>query len=196
MPLLFTCPHCQTKTQVEDRYSGQSGECAVCGEAIQLPVFASSPGKSPSAEPAKPSGFKSAGWLIAASVLLVLLLCLFFAVVRYGGSTLTQLTNSRQRTSSMNNLRKIAAALNAYAADHGSYPPPATLDENGLPLHCWRVLILPYLGEDRLYNQFEMSLPWNHEDNLTVGLQQCGSVGFDPPQPRTLREWVNNPATT
>ena len=164
MPLLFTCPHCQTKTQVEDRYSGQSGECVVCGESIQLPAFAPSPVPATT----KPSGFKSAGWLISASVLLVLLMCLFFAVVRYGGSTLTQLTNSRQRTSSMNNLRRIAEALNAYAADHGTYPPPATLDENGMPMHCWRVLILPYLGEDRLYNQFDLTLPWNHDDNLAV----------------------------
>ncbi len=40
MPFLFTCPHCQTKTQVDDRYSGQSGNCVTCGGPIQLPRFA------------------------------------------------------------------------------------------------------------------------------------------------------------
>ena len=122
MSFLFTCPHCQTKTQVEDRYSGQSGECAVCGEQIELPAFVATVTSSPESS----SAFKSAGWLVSAAVLLVLLLCLFFAVVRYGGSTLTRLTNSREQSSSINNLEKIAEALNAYAADQGSYPPPMT----------------------------------------------------------------------
>tara|TARA_R110002049_G_scaffold2750_9_gene22336 strand:+ start:3199 stop:4110 length:912 start_codon:yes stop_codon:yes gene_type:complete len=167
MSFLFTCPHCQAKTQVDDRYSGQAGQCAVCGEPIQLPTIASSVDP-----PTKQStGIRSLGWLVSACVLLVLLLCLLFAVIRYGGSTLAQLTNSRQRTTSLNNLQQIAEALNAYAADHGTYPPPATVDQNGVPLHSWRVLILPYLGEDRLYNEFDLSLPWNHADNLNVVYQ-------------------------
>ncbi|MEO1526851.1 MAG: hypothetical protein AAFX06_15550, partial [Planctomycetota bacterium] len=40
MPHLYTCPHCNAKTLVEDRYSGQSGECFECGAAIQIPQFA------------------------------------------------------------------------------------------------------------------------------------------------------------
>lgn len=77
MPFLFTCPHCQTKTEVEDRYSGQAGECVVCGEAIQLPAFVS-PASQTSVGSRLSTGVKPAGWLAAAAVLVVLLMCLFF----------------------------------------------------------------------------------------------------------------------
>ena len=90
MPFLFTCPHCQTKTQVEDRYSGQAGECVTCGGAIQLPDFLLVHPQRP-ASPAKDT--KRIGWMIAAVVSVILLGCLLFAMVRVGGDTMTQLTD-------------------------------------------------------------------------------------------------------
>ena len=39
MPYLFTCPYCNSQTEVEDQYSGQSGECFSCNSPIQLPDF-------------------------------------------------------------------------------------------------------------------------------------------------------------
>ena len=161
MPYLFTCPHCQTKTQVDDRYSGQAGECVTCGGAIQLPKFAA--GLSPQSAP--PQGTKVAGWLIGATVAVILLGCLLFAIVRVGGDTMTQLSTNRERTSSIRNLERIADALNAYAADHGTYPPSFTRDTNNVKLHSWRVLILPYLGEEDLYNDFDLDVPWDHPKN-------------------------------
>jgi hypothetical protein len=43
--------------------------------------------------------------------------------------------------------RRIAAALEAYHADKGSYPPAALYAKDGTPLLSWRVLILPYLEQ-------------------------------------------------
>lgn len=71
---------------------------------------------------------------------------------------------------SVRNLEKIAAALNAYAMDHGTYPVPVTLDSAGRPMHSWRVLILPYLGEQALFDQFDLNKPWDHEDNLAAAM--------------------------
>lgn len=79
---------------------------------------------------------------------------------------MNRLSENRVRNASMRNLESIASALNAYAADHGSYPPPALKDDSGQKLQSWRVLILPYLGEDSLYNQFDLSKPWDHPTNM------------------------------
>ncbi|MGI6402520.1 MAG: DUF1559 domain-containing protein [Thermoguttaceae bacterium] len=40
-------------------------------------------------------------------------------------------------------LKQIAAAILAYEADHGTFPPAFSVDANGQPLLSWRVLILP-----------------------------------------------------
>ncbi len=170
MPYIFTCPHCQTKTQVDDRYSGQSGECVSCGEPIQIPRFATS---GPGADVT--SGFgvdsKPLGWAIAAGVLLVIMSCLVFAIFRFGGQTVTQLSANRQRTSSMRNLENIAEALNAYAADHGSYPPPIMYGPGKRKMHSWRVLILPYLNEQALFDQFNLKKPWDDPQNIQLAYQ-------------------------
>ncbi len=101
-------------------------------------------------------------WIVAGAVGIVLFGALLLALFRVGGQTVSQLTSNRERSASMRNLERIAAALNAYAADYGTYPPSATRDSTGKKLHSWRVLILPYLGEDELYNKFDLSVPWDH----------------------------------
>lgn len=162
MPFLFTCPTCHCKTRVEDRYSGQSGECVSCGGAIQIPLFAPTDGLD-SEQPGKPLP-----WMVAAGVMLVLLGCLVFWIFQYGGDTMKKLTNNKVRNASMKNLEKIAAALNAYAVTYGTYPPPAVLDSTGTPLLSWRVLILPFLGEDTLYSQFNLDEAWNSPQNQSL----------------------------
>ena len=168
MPFIFTCPHCQTKTQVEDRYSGMSGECVSCGRSIQIPQFVSSVRKG-GAVTGKPNPF---GWVIAASVVMVLLGCLVFAIVRFGGDTVQRLSNNRMQNTSMRNLQKIASALNAYAAKHGAYPPPAVLDPvTNKPMVSWRVLILPFLDEENLFQQYDLSKSWDAPENMQVTYQ-------------------------
>ena len=44
-----------------------------------------------------------------------------------------------------NNLKQIAAALQAYHQANGCFPPAYIADKSGKPMHSWRVLILPYL---------------------------------------------------
>ncbi len=162
MPYLFTCPHCQARTQVEDRYSGQSGECYACGSSITLPHFAAGGTAAVVTANAK----RPVGVLIAAGVVLTMLICIVAAVIRFGGGSVSRLADARMQNASIKNLEKIAVALNAYAADHGTYPPAVLRDQAGSPLHSWRVLILPYLGEQEMYDLFDLSKPWDHETNL------------------------------
>ncbi|WP_372722148.1 DUF1559 domain-containing protein [Novipirellula sp.] len=177
MPYLFTCPHCQTKTQVEDRYSGQRGECVTCGGEIQLPDFA---GEAIPQNVQSTSVSKQFASVVAAIVVLILLLAIVFAAIYQGRQTVGLLQTNRDRTASMRNLEKIAAAMNAYAADHGSYPPPFTTDVAGKPLQSWRVLILPYLGEDELYNQIDRNAAWDTQQNMSVAFSRMPAVYRHP----------------
>jgi hypothetical protein len=71
-------------------------------------------------------------------------------------------------------LKNLAQALDKYHAKHGTYPPPALYDREGRPVLSWRVALLPYLGEEALYNQFKLDEPWDslHNKRLLKKLPQ------------------------
>jgi len=64
----------------------------------------------------------------------------------------------------LGNMRIIAMALNNYHDRFGSFPPAYIADENGRPMHSWRVLILPELDQ-QLYEQYDFSEPWDGPNN-------------------------------
>jgi len=63
------------------------------------------------------------------------------------------------------NMRQIVLAFHNYHDKHGHFPPAYTVDENGKPLHSWRVLILPFIEQSRLYDQIRLDEPWDSEHN-------------------------------
>ncbi len=64
-----------------------------------------------------------------------------------------------------NNLKQISVALHAYDNHFHSFPPVYVADKGGKPMHSWRVLILPYLGQKELYDQYDFEEPWNGPNN-------------------------------
>ena len=62
-------------------------------------------------------------------------------------------------------LKKLAAAFDAYHAEHGHYPPAFTAAKDGTPVLSWRVALLPYLGEKKLYDEFRQDEPWDSLHN-------------------------------
>ena len=64
-----------------------------------------------------------------------------------------------------NNLKQIGLALENYQAAYGVFPPAYFADETGKPVHSWRVLILPYLEEEKLYAEYDFSEPWDGPHN-------------------------------
>ncbi|MGA2254061.1 MAG: DUF1559 domain-containing protein [Thermoguttaceae bacterium] len=70
-----------------------------------------------------------------------------------------------RRVQSMNNLKQIGLALFSYHDAKGTFPPAYVLDKNGKPGLSWRVLILPYMGELALYQQFHLDEPWDSAHN-------------------------------
>lgn len=89
-------------------------------------------------------------------------------IVLLAGQVLPPARSAREaarRTQCINNLKEIALALGNYAAQNGALPPAQTIDPMGNPLHSWRTLILPYLGQQALYKTIDLSKPWNDSVN-------------------------------
>jgi hypothetical protein len=73
--------------------------------------------------------------------------------------------SAASRAQSVNNLKQLAIAMHNYHDKNGHLPPNAIYDKNGKPLLSWRVLLLPYLAENKLYDEFHLDEPWNSEHN-------------------------------
>ncbi|MEX1039301.1 MAG: DUF1559 domain-containing protein [Pirellulaceae bacterium] len=65
-------------------------------------------------------------------------------------------------------LKQIGIALLNYEADYGQFPPATIADEEGRPMHSWRVLILPYLEHTDLHAEYDFDQPWDHPLNLPL----------------------------
>jgi hypothetical protein len=73
------------------------------------------------------------------------------------------------RAVSRQNLKLLAQACQKYVEEHNNeLPPAAVLDKEGKALYSWRVAILPYLGERKLYEEFNRNEPWDSPANMKV----------------------------
>lgn len=66
---------------------------------------------------------------------------------------------------SRHRLYQVSQALDTYHTNHGCLPPAYLTDDSGKPAHSWRVLILPELGHQNLYNQYRFDEPWDSVHN-------------------------------
>ena len=69
-----------------------------------------------------------------------------------------------QLKESENNLKQIALAWHNYHDTNGHFPANE-VGKDKKPQLSWRVQILPYIEEDKLYQQFKMDEPWDSETN-------------------------------
>jgi prepilin-type processing-associated H-X9-DG protein len=67
-----------------------------------------------------------------------------------------------------NNLRQIGMALHNYHDVYRSFPPAIVTDKQGKPMHSWRVAILPFLGHQDLYQQYDQKEPWDGPKNRAL----------------------------
>lgn len=65
------------------------------------------------------------------------------------------------------NFSRLHKALSGYYADHETFPP-SVIQTEGKPPHSWRVALLPYLGEQALYDSYHFDEPWDSEHNRTL----------------------------
>lgn len=83
------------------------------------------------------------------------------------------------RPKSETNLENLAIALHSYEAVHRRIPARVVKDKSDRPLLSWRVLLLPYIGEEELYSQFHLDEPWDSEHNKKL-LPRMPSIYGNP----------------
>ena len=105
---------------------------------------------------------RSRPWALA-QVLVALVLCLCVILPAVPGAQ-----RAARRTACRNNLKQIGLALHNYHDVHDGFPPAFTTDEEGRPLHSWRVLLLPHVDASPLYSRLDLSKPWNDPANLEL----------------------------
>ena len=58
-------------------------------------------------------------------------------------------------------------------------PLAVLVGPDGKPWHSWRVLLLPYLGYRDMFDQYDLSQPWDSTKNLRL-LDKMPPVYHDP----------------
>jgi hypothetical protein len=96
-------------------------------------------------------------------------------------------------------LAMLCQAMRNYADVYGSFPPAYVADKDGNPLYSWRVLLLPFLDQKRLYRKFHLDERWDSKANkevseLALGIFQCPSQP-NANQPTTNYMMVVGPHT-
>ena len=61
--------------------------------------------------------------------------------------------------------KQIACALSIYHDIFGTFPPAYTTDAEGKPLHSWRVLVLPFIEHQQLFDEIRLDEPWDSPYN-------------------------------
>ena len=122
-----------------------------------------------------------AAFTIGAALLTVMLLALLVPTL----STPVRHTNPTQ---CQQHVRMLSLACHNYESAHGHFPPPYSVDEYGKPLHSWRVLILPFIEENGLYDKLDLTKPWNDPVNIQYANQmpamfRCPSYEADKTSP-------------
>jgi hypothetical protein len=84
------------------------------------------------------------------------------------------------------NLATISLLLQNYARIKQHFPPSTLLDSQGKPLHSWRLLVLETAGAplDSLFQQADLTVPWNHARNKHLTTARARLI------PATLPSWA------
>jgi hypothetical protein len=75
-------------------------------------------------------------------------------------------SNKEQLAQSEKQLKQMAFACSAFTDSHGRHP--ADSEVNGKRLLSWRVALLPYFEQMELYDQFDLTKPWDDPHNLKL----------------------------
>jgi len=102
----------------------------------------------------------------------------------------TEVTDAMKRK--VNNLKQIILAAHNYHSDKETFPPPWISGDRGSPLLSWRVALLPYLGQEELYKQFQLDEPWDSPNNFPL-IEKMPAVFETPdaPAPKGLTRFCD-----
>lgn len=96
------------------------------------------------------------------------------ALCSYGIRQVAVVRKSNECSHCVSHLKQIASALQSYHHEYNCFPPAYICDESGAPCHSWRVLLLPFLGRQDLYDRYRFDETWNGTHNRAL-------IGAMPP---------------
>lgn len=82
-----------------------------------------------------------------------------------------------------NNMRQCLLALHNYQSANEVFPSAFETDSDGKPIHSWRVMILPFIEQNALYDAYDFKEPWDGPNNSKLANQmpivyRCPSVPY------------------
>ena len=144
------CPFCA------ETISAKATRCPHCRESLR------------DDRPSSSGGSKSksgSNWVLVLAILggcaLLVVPCLIALLL----PAVQQAREAARMAQCRNNLKQIGLAMHNYHETYRAFPPAFTVDEQGRPLHSWRVLLLPYLDQQHLANQIDTTQPWDSPTN-------------------------------
>jgi hypothetical protein len=166
MPIPYTCPHCGKQFSVADQFVDRTGPCAACGQPITIPV---PPGY---AHPSQPRASSGAGVLIALlAVASIGGICVVGILVALLLPAVQAAREAARRMQASNHLKQLSLAMQNYHDEYQCFPPAVVTDAAGKPLYSGRVLLLAFLEEQSLFDQFNKDEPWNSPANRPLTSQ-------------------------
>ncbi len=102
---------------------------------------------------------------------------------------ITRIRFAAERMKSVNNLKQIALAMHNYHDTYGRFPPAVVYSKDGRPLYSWRVLLLPFLEQANLFQQFKKDEPWDSPHNKKL-------LAMMPPVYAPVRGQTTEPYST
>jgi hypothetical protein len=107
--------------------------------------------------------------------------------------TVSGAREAARRTACGHNLKQIALALHNYHDRYGTFPPAFLPGQDGKPMHSWRVLILPFLDRQDLYQQYSFQEPWDGPNNrrLLIPVPMIYRCPSDVRTGQNRRDWTS-----
>ena len=118
----------------------------------------------------------------------IALVCLIPVALLWGvlSRSVMQAQEASRRSSCNCALKQFGLALHNYHETYGTFPPAFVLGPDGRPWHSWRVLILPYLECDPLYQEYRFDEPWDGPNNRKL-LSKMPVIFACPSRPRAAK---------
>lgn len=107
-------------------------------------------------------------WKKPATIEWIVLGAIFLMVIALLLPPVEQANTPARRIRCKNNLKKIGLALHNYHDVYNCFPPACLEDAQRTPAHSWRVLLLPFLEEQELYDQYRFDEPWDGPNNAKL----------------------------
>lgn len=114
-------------------------------------------------------------WTASIAALVVIMFAAGVAMVGVAHQTAWMLSSRESALSktfapfaSKANLKEIGRATSEFYDKTSSFPAGATFDEFGTPRHGWQVQLLPFLGQEPLFNTIDLDVAWDDARNLAA----------------------------